>query len=214
MRTKRILEYSATATLLAASIVCRGETIILKNGASITGTLVEMDARQITLKHCGRVEFYARQDINAIQMDTPDKPEACPAKPKKSELPAGFAIRVRMTEYVDSRNEPKGQVFLAKLEEPIFMSGRTLVPAGGRALVKLIELSGGDENPIRTLDLIAIELGRSTWAELAEKNSGEPVTTAEVDSDQPDLAIRADRVLVRSNTSVRFVLKRSVSLEP
>jgi hypothetical protein len=213
MMLTRVRLYSLAAILLTASIACCAETIVLKSGASITGTLVEMDARQVALKRCGRIEYYAREDVRSIQMQGVETDSTC-SKPAKLELPSGSLIHARMTDHVDSFREPRGQVFLATLEQPITIDGRTVLPKGLRLLVKLIELNSGTEDVVQTLDLIAIELRRASWLDLARSDSQQPLTAASLEIPQADIAVRGSRVLVPSKTQLIFALKRAVSLNP
>jgi hypothetical protein len=202
--------------LLVGSVVCFGDAILLKNGTSIDGVLVNMDAGEVALKRCGRVEYFAKDDIKAIQVQPVAGSEVCTGTPSKVELPAGFSIRARMTEYVDSFREPRGQVFLATLEQPVVVDGRTLVPRGVRLLVELIEVGTG---PLRSLNLIAIELRKSSWIRLETRLDGkispEPLTAAkpvtEAKMDSKDL--QAERILVPAGTELTFVLKRAITME-
>jgi hypothetical protein len=189
--------------LLAGSAF--GDTILLKNGTSISGALVNMDAREIGLKRCGRVEYFAKDDVNSIQVQPVAGPEVCAGARSKVELPSGFSIRAQMTEHVDSLREPRGQVFLGRLEQPVTVDDRIVVPRGARLLVELIEL--GDAT--RSLNLIAIELRKSSWIRLDEKISPQPLTAAKVDSKD----LRGERILVPSGKDLEFVLNHAITLD-
>jgi hypothetical protein len=203
MKRKR---YYPVIAFLASSVAGFGDAIVLKNGTSIDGVLVNMDAGEVALKRCGRVEYFAKDDIKAIQVQPVAGSEVCAGTPSKAELPAGLSIRARMTEYVDSIREPRGQVFLATLEEPVVVDGRTLVPRGVRLLVELIEVGTGQ---LRSLNLIAIELRKSSWIRLDRKISPEPVTAASMESKD----LRAERILVPPGTELTFVMKRAITME-
>ncbi len=201
------------------------ETIVLKNGTSVTGTLVSMDAREIVLQRCGRAEYFSKQDVGSIQMDTVVEAQPCAGTPSRLEIPSGFRIQARLDDYVDSLREPKGQVFLATLDAPVTIDGRTVAPRGTRLLLQMVEIAGGSGEPNRTLDLIAIELRKSSWATLRPaKDSPEafvPLTTPEIDSTTaftivsapPQAVVRGERILVPSNTRLTFVLKQTVRLQ-
>jgi len=212
-----IRHHYRAAAFLVAAFVCFGETVVLKNGTSIRGALVSMDAREFVLERCGRIEHVAKQDVNAIQMDTVAGADPCPAIPSKLEIPSGFRIKARMTDYVDSRREPKGQVFLAELDAPITIDGRTVVQQGARLLLKMIEIDDGS-GPIQTLDLIGIELRKSSWINI--QPAAEPLAVAEIESDaaltftplQPKAVFRGGPFVVPSNTRLVLTLKRPVRL--
>ena len=206
------------AVFLVAAFACFGETVVLKNGTSIRGALVSMDAREIVLERCGRLEYFAKQDVNAVQMDTVAGGDPCPAIPSKLEIPSGFRIKARVTDYVDSLREPKGQVFLGALGAAITIDGRTVVRQDARLLLKMIEIDGWSGNPILTLDLIGIEPRKSSWINI--QPAPEPLVVAEIDSDaaltftpaQPQAIVRGDRIVVPSNTRLVLTLKRPVRL--
>jgi hypothetical protein len=189
--------------LLAGSAF--GDTIVLKNGTSINGALVNMDAREIGLRRCGRVEYFAKDDVNSIQVQPVAGPEVCAAARSKVELPSGFSIRAQMAEHVDSLREPRGQVFLGKLEQPVTVDDRIVVPQGARLLVELIELGDGT----RSLNLVAIELRKSSWIRLDGKISPQPLTAAKVNSKD----LRAERILIPAGTDLTFVLNHAITLE-
>jgi hypothetical protein len=213
-----IRHHYRAAAVLFATFACFSETVVLKNGTTIRGALVSMDAHEIVLERCGRLEHVAKQDVNAVQMDTVAGVGPCPAIPSKLEIPSGFPIKARMADYVDSLREPSGQVFLATLDAPIAIDGRTIVQQGARLLLKMIEIDGGAGGPIQTLDLIGIEQRKSSWINI--QPAGEPLAVAEIDSDpaltltpvQPKAVVRGDRLVVPSNTRLVLTLKRPVRL--
>ena len=221
-----IRHHYRAATLLVVACVCFGETVVLKNGTSIRGALVSMDAREIVLERCGRLEHYAKQDVNAVQMDAVAGSDPCPAIPPKLEIPSGFRIKARMTDYVDSLREPKGQVFLAALDAPIMIDGRTIVQPGARLLLKMMELGSGPGGPIQTVDLIGIELRKSSWITIqpaggkGSAEDSEPLAVAEIDPDAaltftpllPKAVVRGDRILIPSNTRLILTLRQAVRL--
>lgn len=213
-----IRHHYRAAAFLVAAFACFGETVVLKNGTSIRGALVSMDAHEVVLERCGRLEHFAKQDVNAVQMDTVAGAGPCPAVPSKLEIPSGFRIKARMTDYVDSLREPKGQVFLGTLDAPITIEGRTMVQEGARLLLKMIEIDGASGGPIQTLDLIGIELRKSSWINI--QPAGEPLAVTEIDADaaltftppQPKAIVRGERIVVPSNTRLVLTLKRPVRL--
>ena len=140
------------------------ETFVLRNGIVVSGKLQSMDAQEIGIERCGRVEHFAREEVKSINLESTRSGEACSASSQpKLELPAGFSITLRTVDHIDSQREPAGQVFRAVLESSIEVDGRILVSAGASMILKLVQ--AGDSASGQTLDLVAIQLGKR-WARI------------------------------------------------
>jgi hypothetical protein len=78
-----------------------------------------------------------------------------------SEVPSGSSLVVRLIDDVDSERDTVGQMFRASIDEPVVIEGRTLIPRGTDATVKLVEdkqsgkLTGRTE---LTLDLQSVTM--------------------------------------------------------
>jgi len=177
------------AIVLAALIACLAlaDTLVLKNGNTVTGTYLGGDARTIRMTVGDRVESYNVGDIASLSFvsDTaapvPAQAPAAPAAPARTvmrpegetapaspapnasgiELPAGTTITVRMIDSVDSDRDSVGQTFKASLDEPIMLNGDVVIPRGNDVLVKLVnqKQSGKIEGKTSlTLDVIWIDV--------------------------------------------------------
>ena len=83
-----------------------------------------------------------------------------------SEVPSGSSLVVRLIDDVDSERDTVGQTFRATIDEPVVVEGKTVIPRGVDATVKLVEdkqsgkLTGRTE---LTLDLQSVTMnGRAT----------------------------------------------------
>jgi hypothetical protein len=85
--------------------------------------------------------------------------DPAPAAARRTEVPAGTALVIRMIDDVDSSRDQAGQTFRASIDEPVVVDGRTLIPRGADVVAKLVEdkqagrLTGRSE---LTLDLQSI----------------------------------------------------------
>jgi len=153
--------------ILAALIGCTAvaDTLVLKNGNTITGTYLGGDARTIRMTVGDRVESYAVGDVASLsfgsdtaaavpvqtaplpasQERTVMRPEGrtaparAAASPSGIEIPAGTTITVRMIDSVDSERDSVGQTFKASLDDPLMLNGDVVIPRGNDVLVKLVD---------------------------------------------------------------------------
>jgi len=58
-----------------------------------------------------------------------------------AEIPAGTPITVRLIDYIDSSQHHAGEMFRASVDEPVMVDGKTIVPQGADALLKLTAVS-------------------------------------------------------------------------
>ena len=81
--------------------------------------------------------------------------------PGEALVPAGTVLTVRMIDSVDSQKAKLGDTFKASIDEPVAADGRTVIPRGADAIVKLVEdkqsgkLTGKTE---LTLDMVAVQV--------------------------------------------------------
>ena len=136
--------YLITAvTIILFSVASPAETLTLRDGSIIRGKLQSMDAQEVRIERCGRVEQYAREGVKSIGLESADGGEACGASSQPNvELPAGMRIALRILDYIDSQREPIGQVFRARLEAAIEVDGRILVSRGSPIILGLVEKEG------------------------------------------------------------------------
>jgi hypothetical protein len=157
---------------LAALLGCAAlaDTLILKNGNSISGTYLGGDARTIRMTVGDRVESYAIADVVNISFgstaDTPAPARSVETKPAPSadgsiELPAGTTLTVRMIDSVDSERDSVGQTFRASLDEAVMLNDDSVVPRGNDVLLKLTDQkqSGKIEGKTSlTLDMVWVNV--------------------------------------------------------
>ena len=55
-------------------------------------------------------------------------------------IPAGTRLTVRLNEELSTKNRKKGSVFSARLEKPILVDGRVVVPAGATAYGRILHV--------------------------------------------------------------------------
>lgn len=215
--------------VVTTTLFCMGasaETFVLRNGIVVSGKLQSMDAQDVGIERCGRVEHFAREEVKSINLESTSGAEACSASSQpKLELPAGFSITLRTVDHIDSLREPAGQVFRAVLETSIEVDGRILVSSGASMIIKLVP--AGDSASGQTLDLVGIQLGKR-WARIAPApvkgvslmaTASGLAAVSVAGAALPDFSlnsilVRGERILAPSNTKLTFVLKKAAQLQP
>lgn len=140
--------------LCATAILLSADTLVLRSGATVSGTYLGGDARQVRMDQNGDVRTY---DIGQVQSvifsesgyppPPPPPPPPAPANypPPPGDSVAGITIpidtpvKIRMIESVNSDTARLGQTFRASLDEPIYVNGATVIPRGADVLTKLVQ---------------------------------------------------------------------------
>jgi hypothetical protein len=180
-----------TTTILlicAAACVAGADTLTLRSGQTVQGTFLGGTSRQVRIEVDGNVQTYdvsmvktlAFTDSAPIQATaapspsaavpaTASRPEALAVTASGATIPVGTAITVRMVDAVNSETTRLGQTFMASLDEPIVVDGRTVLPRGADVMTKLVDdqkagkLTG---HAVQTLALVSINAG-GRWVELS-----------------------------------------------
>ena len=176
--------------LTGALALCLADTVRLKNGSVITGTLVSMNEEEIKIRTGTSVATFMRADVASVQVGNatskpkdhawkpedqqqPPAPGAPPAPAQHGVLvPSATQLVVRMIDAVDSRKDAAGQTYRASLEDPILVEGREVLPKGADVKVRLIDLEKSGKitgKTTLTLDLVSIRHnGRWLQADAAD----------------------------------------------
>lgn len=163
--------------LFAASTLCLGDTVRLKNGSVITGTLVSINEEEVKIRTGNSVAVFLRADVASVQTGNPaSKPKDNTWKPEDQQVPtrpdgpppssehgvlapSGTQLVVRMIDGVDSRKDAAGQTYRATLEDPLQVDGREVLRKGTDVKIRMIDLKKSGKISGRTtltLDLVSI----------------------------------------------------------
>ena len=161
------------------------DTVIFRDGHTVSGSYVGGDSRTIRIAVGDRVENIRVADVDRINfgeneqayappvMRTPPPPQEpvfrpSPPPPRREEysdrgiIPSGTVLTIRMVDSVDSERDYVGKNFQASLDEPVLdPNGRTLLPRGADVTVKLVDdvQSGKIEGrTILTLDIQSLRV--------------------------------------------------------
>ena len=180
------------ATFLAAVCSCAAtDTILFRDGKSVSGSYLGGDSRQVRMVVGEKIQSYSIPDIARIEFGSAAAASAPPPAPAPTEdrvlqpsrvaddarpartpgpvssveIPSGTQIVVRLIDSVDSEIDPIGKTFRASLDEPIVLTGETIVSRGADIVAKLVDdkqsgkLAG---KTVLTLDLQTITVNGRT----------------------------------------------------
>ena len=137
------------------------DTLVMRDGTRIEGTVVGIAARTITFRHAdGASRRYQTNRVAALEFVSAERrnPRAA-ARGRQLEAPAGTQLVVRTVETIDSRNSRPDQVFSAIVEEDVMDgSGRVLVPrrSSAQLVIRQMTSGGATGSPEMALDLQSI----------------------------------------------------------
>jgi hypothetical protein len=152
---------------LAAS--ASADTLIMKDGTSVSGTLVGIAAQTITFKDLrGVARRYNTRQVQTLEFDSAGPPSTSVGTTGVSTgrslemLPIGTELAVRTVEEINSTAGAANQTFPAIVEyDVVGDSNNVIVPQGSRAelVVRSITAGGATGSPEMMLDIQSITVG-------------------------------------------------------
>lgn len=178
--------------LLAVLVPAHADTLVLRGGQEITGTLLGATARQLEfLPASGKSMKVTLDKVEAVNFSEPPvlaPPSPRPATPalrKPVMIPTGTGIRVRTVDPIDVDYTQAGAKFRGSLDDPIMSGGDVVVPRGAPVILVASKVQQGGK--MKGSDLIELRVtsisvsGRSqpVVTSIAQaKSSGEGKKTA------------------------------------
>jgi hypothetical protein len=150
----------AAAMSLCIVVLASADTLVMRNGTRVHGTVVGIEARTITFRHAdGVTRRYTTSQVQSLEFLSAERTNPRAAGGRQVEAPAGTQLVVRTVEMIDSRNSRPDQVFSAIIEEDVRDgSGRVLIPQRSSAQLVIREMTSGGQtgSPEMVLDLQSI----------------------------------------------------------
>lgn len=169
---KTILLWCAAGLLLLAMTASAwGDTLTLRDGTQISGTLVSKTKTRITFKNDqGVVRKYSTSKVESLTMASTGKTtrytKAAAAKTRAQVLPEGTELVVRTGEAIDSSAAAANQTFSARVDQDVLGdSGAVAIPKGSQAVLVIRKASGGGVvgSPEMTLDIQSVQVGGKSY---------------------------------------------------
>lgn len=143
-----------------AAIAARADSLRLRNGVTVHGTLLGADSRELRfLTEEGLIRNYQIGDVNSVVFaasaeSSPEEPVApavqsprirssdgnisTDATAEDFVVPGGTIVTVRLIDAIDSDENAPGEIFHASLANDLIVDDNLLAPRGADATVKLV----------------------------------------------------------------------------
>jgi hypothetical protein len=165
------------AAVVTFGLPIAADTLRLKAGSSIQGTLISANSREISfLGPDGTQKAYPIDSVAGVDFTAgAGAAAAAPAaaKPKSAPastvtIPAGTQITVRMIDNIDGKTAKAGARYRASIDEPISIGSHVAVPDNTNCTVEVVSISSGQELALRLRDFTLQGKAYSTSAGYAE----------------------------------------------
>ncbi len=159
---KRIVIAAAMGLyVMSLAAMSSADTLVMRDGTRVPGTVVSVSARTITFKDSSGVSRrYNASQVDALEFTPASEPAAAAGTTGSSRrleiLPSGTELTVRTAEDIDSSTAVVDQTFSAIVERDIRGESDTVViPAGSHAILVVREISSGGTtgSPNMVLDM-------------------------------------------------------------
>jgi hypothetical protein len=178
---RKLLMFAAAGLLLIwLSGHLRADTVVMKDGTRVSGTLISATAQTITLKDAhGVLHRYKKNQIDTLEFSTVQTKSSQPpsALRRLEVVPAGTELVIRTNETIDSSVAKENQTFSAQFERDIVgASGGVIVPKGSSVelVIRNTSTGGITGSPEMVLDVQAITVAGQRYvvstADLQQKS--------------------------------------------
>jgi hypothetical protein len=146
--------------VVSLAAISSADTLIMRDGTRVQGTVVSIASRTITFRHADGVpRRYSTSQVQSLEFFSADRANPRAARSHRLEAPAGTELVVRTVETIDSRNSGADQIFSAIVEQAVAnASGGVIIPERSSAQLLIRQLSSGGEtgSPEMVLDVQSI----------------------------------------------------------
>jgi hypothetical protein len=159
---KRIVIAAAMGLcMVSLAAVSSADTLVMRDGTRLEGTVVGIASRTITFRHAdGVTRRYTTTQVAALEFLSAERPNPRAVSGLRLEAPAGTQLIVRTVEMIDSRKGGADQHFSAIVEEDVVNAGQVIVPEGSSVQLVIRQVSSGGTtgSPEMVLDVHSISI--------------------------------------------------------
>lgn len=154
----------AVFLVLLISTALKADTLVLKDGTSVSGTLVSATATTVSFKDAhGVLHQYKKTQVASLEFSAAKTitPARAVAPRQLEVLPVGTELAIRTNENIDSKVAKENQVFSAEFAQDVVgASGAVIIPKGSPAELIIRKVSTGSitGSPEMMLDVQAIKV--------------------------------------------------------
>jgi hypothetical protein len=206
------------------------DTLIMRDGTRVEGTVVGIAGRTITFRHADGVSRrYTTSQVEALEFLSAERANPRAVSARRLEAPAGTQLVMRTVERIDSRNGGADQTFSAIVEQEVTNgSGHVIIPerSSAQLVIRQISSGGATRSPEMMLDIQSISVdGRRYLVSTTDvtldsgtvigaiAGGGEGATGVPVGGAGVQVLTRGRDVQVPAETILTFRLDKAVTLQ-
>jgi hypothetical protein len=157
-----VIAAMSLCVLCLAAAVASADTLVLRDGTRVQGTVVSIAARTITFRDAnGTSRRYPTTVVEALEFLSAERVNPRAANSRRLQAPAGTELVVRTVETIDSRNAGANQIFSGIVEQAVTDgSGQVIIPGRSSAQLMIRQMSSGGAtgSPEMVLDVQSITI--------------------------------------------------------
>lgn len=158
---KRIVIAAAMSLwVVSLASIASADTLIMRDGTRMEGTVVSIAGRTITFKHADGVSRrYFTSAVAGLEFISAERANPRAVSNRRLEAPAGTVVVVRTVETIDSRTSGADQIFSAIVEQEVTnASGGVIIPENSSAqlMIRQVSSGGATGSPEMVLDIQSI----------------------------------------------------------
>jgi len=146
--------------MVSLATVVSADTLVMRDGSRIQGTVLAIAGRTITFQHADGVSHrYPTSRVQSLEFFSADRDNPRAASARRLEAPAGTELVVRTVETIDSKHSEPDQIFSAIVEQAVTdASGRVIIPDNSKAqlMIRNVSSGGATGSPEMVLDVHSI----------------------------------------------------------
>jgi hypothetical protein len=219
-------KFRTAMLVLALAAEVPADTLFLRDGTALKGRLVSASARRIRFIEAGQraAQTYTRTTIQRVAFGDNNLVANASGERSRAANPtilAGTVITVHMVDSINSDKNNAGSSYKATVEEQMVVDGKTVVPQGAEAIVR-VERSGAEEIGLVLSEITVNGRKYAVMTENAEaaksrgKESGAGVGAvigAIAGRGAAIQAIRGQKIQIPSETNLDFRLAQSMYIQ-
>jgi hypothetical protein len=159
---KFVIAAAMSLCVVSLAAVATADTLVMRDGTRIQGTVVSIAARTITFRHADGVSRrYSTTQVAALEFLSAERANPRAVNSRGLEVPAGSELVVRTVETIDSRNVGADQTFSAIVEQAVTnAAGRVIVPerSSAQLIIRQMSAGGATGSPEMVLDIQSISV--------------------------------------------------------
>ena len=155
-----VIATAMSLCVLSLAALVSADTLIMRDGTRIPGTVVSLAGRTITFRHADGVSRrYATSRVESLEFVSADGETVREVRRRSLEAPAGTELVVRTVETIDSETAGANQIFSAIIEQEVTdASGSVIIPQNSSAqlIIRNVSAGGATGSPEMLLDVQSI----------------------------------------------------------